>query len=127
MAEECIKMGFMVSFSGMLTFPKAQDIRDVPKRFLWKRLLIETDSPFLAPVPTEEGATNQPMWSRLARSLAQLRTLSPEAVGEITGGNYRQFFQVDLSCAWKIQIRSCYTSLKDVIMAAQNSLTSFPR
>jgi TatD DNase family protein len=94
MAEECIKMGFMVSFSGMLTFPKAQDIRDVAKKIPLERLLIETDSPFLAPVPYR-GRRNEPAYVvETARSLAQLRTLSPEAVGEITGGNYRQFFKL---------------------------------
>lgn len=95
MAEECIKIGFMVSFSGMLTFPKAQDIRDVAKKIPLERLLIETDSPFLAPIPYR-GRRNEPAYVvETARSLAQLKALSLEAVGEITAGNYRRFFKLN--------------------------------
>ncbi|PYV39584.1 MAG: hydrolase TatD, partial [Acidobacteria bacterium] len=98
MAEECINMGFMVSFSGMLTFPKAQNIRDVAKRMPLERLLIETDSPFLAPIPYR-GRRNEPAYVvETARSLAQLRVLSLEAVAEITAGNYRRFFKLNGGC-----------------------------
>ena len=95
MAEECIQMGFMVSFSGMLTFPKAQEIRDVAKKIPLERLLIETDSPFLAPIPYR-GRRNEPAYMvETAKSLAQLRSLSLEAVGEITAGNYGRFFKLN--------------------------------
>ncbi len=95
MAEKCMEIGFMVSFSGMLTFPKAPAIRDVAKEIPLERLLIETDSPFLAPIPYR-GKRNEPAYVvETAKALAQLRALSLEEVAEITAGNYRRFFKVN--------------------------------
>jgi len=94
MAEECIEMGFMVSFSGMLTFPKAEGIRDVAKEIPLEALLIETDSPYLAPVPYR-GKRNEPAYVvETARALAELRGLGIGEIAAITAENYRRFFRI---------------------------------
>jgi TatD DNase family protein len=94
MAEECIEMGFMVSFSGMLTFPKAQGIRDVAQKIPLERLLIETDSPYLAPIPYR-GKRNEPAYVvETARALAELRGLGVNEIAEVTAENYRRFFGI---------------------------------
>jgi TatD DNase family protein len=94
MAEECIEMGFMVSFSGILTFPKAQGIRNVARGIPLERLLIETDSPYLAPVPYR-GKRNEPAYVvETARALAELRGLGINQIAELTTENYRRFFRM---------------------------------
>jgi TatD DNase family protein len=88
-----IEMGFFVSFSGMLTFPKAQNIRDVAHQLPLECLLIETDSPYLAPVPYR-GKRNEPAFViETAKALAQLRGLTLEAVAKQTAENYRRVFR----------------------------------
>jgi TatD DNase family protein len=95
MAKECLELGFFVSFSGMLTFPKAQAIRAVAQEIPLERLLIETDSPYLAPVPFR-GKRNEPAYMvETAKALGQLKGLSLEAIGTITADNYRRFFKLD--------------------------------
>jgi TatD DNase family protein len=95
MAKECLELGFLVSFSGMLTFPKAQAIRAVAQEIPLERLLIETDSPYLAPVPFR-GKRNEPAYVvETAKALGQLKGLSLEAIGTITADNYRRFFKLD--------------------------------
>jgi TatD DNase family protein len=95
MAEECLELGFLVSFSGMLTFPKAQAIRAVAQQIPLEKLLIETDSPYLAPIPFR-GKRNEPAYVvETAKALGQLKGLSFEAVGRITAENYRHFFKLD--------------------------------
>jgi TatD DNase family protein len=92
LAQQCIEMGFWVSFSGILTFPKAQNLRDVAKEIPLNRLLIETDSPYLAPVP-HRGKRCEPRFVvETAKVLAQLRGLSVEDIGRITSLNYRTLF-----------------------------------
>jgi TatD DNase family protein len=94
LAEECIEMGFMVSFSGVLTFPKAGAIRDVAQKIPLDRLLIETDSPYLAPIPYR-GKRNEPAYLvETAQALAQLRGLSVNEVAGLTAKNYRRFFRM---------------------------------
>jgi len=94
MAEECIEMGFMVSFSGVLTFPKAGVIRDVAQKIPLDRLLIETDSPYLAPIPYR-GKRNEPAYVvETAQALAQLRGLSVSEMAGLTAENYRRFFRI---------------------------------
>jgi TatD DNase family protein len=95
MAEECIEMGFMVSFSGMLTFPKAQGIRDVARKIPLERLLIETDAPYLAPVPYR-GKRNEPAYVvETARALAELKGLGLNEIAGVTAKNYRRFFRIE--------------------------------
>ena len=88
-------MGFMISFAGNITFPKAQQIRDAALEVPLDRMLIETDSPYLAPVP-HRGKRNEPAFVKeTARKLGELRGLSMEEVGEQTSAQFLQFFQID--------------------------------
>ena len=91
-AQAGLEMGFWVSFSGMLTFPKAQNVRDVALRIPLDRLLIETDAPFLAPVP-HRGKRNEPAFVvEAARALAQLRSMTIEEIARQTSENYHRLF-----------------------------------
>jgi len=93
-ASRALDMGFMISFAGNLTFPKAQQIRDAASQVPLDRLLIETDSPYLAPVP-HRGKRNEPAFVReTARKLGELRGLSMEEVGETTSRNFYNFFKL---------------------------------
>ncbi len=92
-AKAALEMGFYISFSGILTFKNAQDLRDIAAWMPLDRILIETDSPYLAPVP-HRGKTNNPSlvpW--VARQIAQLRGLSDEAVALQTSANFDRLFQ----------------------------------
>ena len=86
-------LGFYISFSGILTFKNAQDLREVAAWVPLDRLLIETDSPFLAPVPYR-GKVNEPAYvAKVALHLAQLRGLSVEAVAQATTENFYRLFR----------------------------------
>src|SRR4029077_12137573 len=83
-AKRALDMGFMVSFAGNVTFPTAQQIRDAALEVPLDRMLIETDSPFLAPVPYR-GKRNEPSFVKeVARQLGELRGLSTEEIGSRT-------------------------------------------
>jgi len=85
---------FIISFAGNVTFPKAQQIRDSATQVPLDRMLIETDSPFLAPVPYR-GTRNEPAFVKeVARQIGELRGLSTEEVGTLTSQNFRRFFSV---------------------------------
>lgn len=91
-ARQALDLGFYISFSGILTFKTAQDLRDVAAWVPLDRLLIETDSPYLAPVPFR-GKTNNPSYvPYVAQQLASLRGISVEAVGEATSQNFTRLF-----------------------------------
>jgi len=93
-AKRALDMGFMISFAGNLTFPKAQQIRDAALEVPLERMLIETDSPYLAPVPYR-GKRNEPAFVKeTARKLGELRGLSIEEVGEQTSRNFYNFFKL---------------------------------
>jgi len=93
-AERALDMGFMISFSGNITFPKAQQIRDAALEVPLDRMLIETDSPYLAPVP-HRGKRNEPAFVvETARKLGELRGLALEEVGEQTSRNFYNFFKL---------------------------------
>lgn len=93
-AKGALDMGFMISFAGNVTFPKAQQIRDAAKEVPFDRMLIETDSPFLAPVP-HRGKRNEPAFVKeVARQLGELRGLSTEEVGQQTSRNFYNFFKL---------------------------------
>jgi TatD DNase family protein len=84
----------MISFAGNVTFPKAQPIRDAAQEVPLERLLIETDSPFLAPVP-HRGKRNEPaLVKEVARQLGELRGLSTEDIGKQTASNFYTFFKL---------------------------------
>ncbi len=92
LAQAGLEMGFWVSFSGMLTFPKAHNVREVAQEVPMERLLIETDAPFLAPVP-HRGKRNEPSFVvETAKVLAQLKGTSIEVIGRQTSENYRRLF-----------------------------------
>ncbi|MFN3886245.1 MAG: TatD family hydrolase [Aquabacterium sp.] len=91
-ARAALDMGFMISFSGILTFKNAADLRDVARFVPLDRCLIETDSPYLAPAPYR-GKTNTPAYVPfVARQLAELKGLSVEDVGVATSANFEELF-----------------------------------
>jgi TatD DNase family protein len=91
-ATAALDMGFYISFSGILTFKTAQDLREVAALVPMDRLLIETDSPYLAPVPYR-GKTNNPSYVPwVAKQLAEIKGCSPEAIGEQTSRNFDVLF-----------------------------------
>jgi len=93
-AKRALDMGFLISFAGNVTFSKAQQIRDAALEVPLDRMLIETDSPYLAPVP-HRGKRNEPMFvTETARKLGELRGLSMEEVGERTARNFYNFFKL---------------------------------
>ena len=93
-AYAAIEMGFYISFSGIVTFKNALEIKHVAATIPLESILIETDSPYLAPVPYR-GKLNQPAYVKhVAEELARLRNLSVEEVGSATSENFRRLFQV---------------------------------
>lgn len=93
MASQALDLGFYISFSGILTFKSAAALREVAERVPLDRLLIETDSPYLAPVP-HRGKKNEPRFvTHVAAQVAELRGMSVEAVAEITTENFFRLFQ----------------------------------
>src|SRR5215470_13737161 len=93
-AKRALDLGFMISFAGNVTFPKAQQIRDAAKQVPLDRIFIETDCPFLAPVPYR-GKRNEPAFVvETARRIGDLRGLSLEEVGQRTSANFYEFFNL---------------------------------
>jgi TatD DNase family protein len=96
LAEAALELGFMISFAGNVTFKKAESLREVARTVPLERLLVETDCPFLAPVPLR-GRRNEPAFVvETARFLADLRGVSPEELGRVTTENFARLFGVDL-------------------------------
>ncbi len=93
-AQAAVEMGFYISFSGILTFKNAQSIRDVAAALPLERILIETDSPYLAPVPYR-GKTNSPAYvPHVAACLAELRGLPVDEIAALTTANTRRLFRM---------------------------------
>ncbi len=93
-ARAALDLGFYISFSGILTFKTAQDLRDVAAVVPLDRMLIETDSPYLAPVPYR-GKTNNPSYvPYVAKQLAALRGMEVETMGRLTSDNFSRLFGV---------------------------------
>ncbi|MGD8207378.1 MAG: TatD family hydrolase [Thiohalocapsa sp.] len=93
MARQAIDLGFYISFSGIVTFRNAEQLREVARRVPMDRLLIETDSPYLAPVP-HRGKKNEPRYVRhVADKIAEVRGLDPEEVITVTGENFFRLFR----------------------------------
>jgi len=91
-AEAAMAMGFYISFSGIVTFKNAVALREVAAAVPLERMLIETDSPYLAPVP-HRGRTNQPGYvMHVAEEIARIKGVSAEEVGEITSQNFFRLF-----------------------------------
>ena len=92
LADAAIEMGFHISFSGVLTFKAAEEIRSVARSVPMERLLVETDCPFLAPVPYR-GKRNEPAFVvETAKKLAELKQVSVEEIAGVTTGNFRRLF-----------------------------------
>lgn len=94
-AEQAVELGFYISFSGVVTFKKSEDLRDTASRLPLEKILIETDSPFLAPMPYR-GRRNEPAYVvETARCIAGLRNLTTEEIGRITSKNFKRLFRLD--------------------------------
>ena len=92
MAKQALDLGFYISFSGIITFKNAEDLREVVKKVPNDRILIETDAPYLAPVP-HRGKPNIPQYvTHVADCVAELKAMDRESVAELTSNNYRQLF-----------------------------------
>ena len=91
-ARRALDLGFMISFAGNITFPKAQTIRDAAQMVPLDRMLIETDSPYLAPIP-HRGQRNEPAFvTEVARQIGELRNSPAEEIGSQTAQNFYKFF-----------------------------------
>lgn len=92
-AMQAIALGFYISFSGIVTFKNAQSIKDVARQVPLNRMLVETDSPYLAPIPYR-GKTNQPSYVKhVAEEIAQLRGISFEEISAATTENFFRLFK----------------------------------
>jgi TatD DNase family protein len=94
LAQKAVDVGFMISFSGIVTFKKADELRAIAKQVPLERLLIETDCPYLTPVP-HRGNRNEPAYVvEVARCLAGVHGIETEAIAELTSENFRRFFRL---------------------------------
>ena len=93
MAQAALAMGFYISFSGIVTFKNAKQLKEVAQHVPLNRILIETDAPYLAPVP-HRGKLNQPAYVKhVAEEIAVLRGISLEEVGQSTTENFARLFK----------------------------------
>jgi TatD DNase family protein len=93
-AQAALEQGFHISFSGIVTFKNAQALKEVARRVPLERMLIETDAPYLAPVP-HRGKTNEPAYVRyVAEEIARLRGVSVGEVAQATSSNFFRLFKV---------------------------------
>ena len=94
-ASQAIDLGFHISFSGIVTFRNAKALKDVARRVPLERMLIETDSPYLAPVP-HRGKRNEPAFVRhVAEEIAALRGVDVDAIASATSDNFFRLFRID--------------------------------
>ena len=92
LAAGALELGFYISFSGIITFRNADELREVARRVPLERTLIETDSPYLAPVP-HRGRSNEPRYvTHVAEKLAELHSISLDEVIKVTGRNFFDLF-----------------------------------
>ena len=93
-AEASVERGFLISFSGVITFKKAEDLREIARALPLETILIETDSPFLAPVPYR-GRRNEPAYVvETARCIAELRGVDAREIGQRTTENFKRLFRL---------------------------------
>ena len=98
-ARKGIEMGFLVSFAGNVTYPKAQNLREIARELPLDCLLIETDAPFLAP-QAHRGKRNEPAYvAEVARTLANVRNLAADEFAARTAANFRRMFRLGLGVA----------------------------
>ncbi len=99
LADAALEMGFHISFSGVLTFKTAEELRNVARGVPLEKLLIETDCPFLAPIP-HRGKRNEPAFVlETARKLAELKQTDLEEIGRVTSANFGRLFKLPGLCA----------------------------
>lgn len=92
-ADAALEMGFCISFSGIVTFKNATALKEVAKTVPIGRLLVETDAPYLAPVPYR-GKTNRPGWVKyVAEEIARIKDLTPDVVAQATSENFFRLFK----------------------------------
>lgn len=95
LAKSCLDLGLHISFAGMVTFKKSDDLRKVAKQVPLERLLVETDSPYLSPEPMRGKRPNEPARvEHTLRCLADVHDMAPEKLAEITTENARRLFQL---------------------------------
>jgi TatD DNase family protein len=95
-AARAMEIGFLISFAGHLTYPKSQALREVAARVPLEQLLVETDAPYLAPIPNR-GQRNEPAWvAHTAATLAGLHGLTPDEMGSVTTKNFERLFRLAL-------------------------------
>lgn len=95
MAEKILELGFYISFSGIVTFSKAQALQEIAKKIPLDKILIETDAPYLAPVPVR-GKSNEPLYLHyIAEFIAKLRGISYEEFATQTTKNFWRFCKID--------------------------------
>lgn len=103
-ALAAIDMGFMISFSGIVTFKNAEALREVARVIPAESMLIETDSPYLAPVPYR-GKMNEPAHvPHVAAEIARVRDMTPEQVGQVTSDNFFHLFQDAARLAGRVEV-----------------------
>lgn len=96
-AERAMELGFYISFSGIVTFNSAKELKEVARAIPAERLLVETDAPYLAPVPYR-GKSNQPAYVReVAEYIAGLRGVSYEEIAAVSGKNFTRLFGLELN------------------------------
>jgi TatD DNase family protein len=94
-AKAAMEMGFYISFSGIVTFKSAKDLQETCRQVPLERMLIETDSPYLAPIPFR-GKTNEPAWvSKVGEFIADLKGVPIEVLAKQTSNNFYECFQID--------------------------------
>lgn len=94
MAKKALDLGFFISFSGILTFGNAKELRETAKKLPLNRILIETDAPYLAPEPYR-GKMNEPKYViQVAKELASIHNTSLEHIAEVTTNNFLQLFKI---------------------------------
>jgi len=92
LAEVALALGGFISFSGILTFPRSSELREIARDVPLDRLLVETDAPYLAPVPFR-GKRNEPGYvAHTAKLLAEVRGMTPAALADLTTANFRRLF-----------------------------------
>jgi TatD DNase family protein len=102
-AQGALDLNFHISFSGIVTFKNAVELKDVARRVPLDRMLIETDSPYLAPVP-HRGKRNQPAWVRhVGEAVAELRNVPVEEIARATTDNFFNLFRIDRDAAAPVQ------------------------
>jgi len=95
-AKASMEEGFYISFSGIVTFKSAKDLQETCKQIPLERMLIETDSPYLAPIPNR-GKTNEPSWvAHVAQFIADLKGISVDEVAKHTTNNFKTLFKAPI-------------------------------